>query len=67
MGNKAITPIVYAVELPGQEQPKNSTKVWRSPESVKFLQTSTSRRFRTMKEMLEFSFKEFRNNRCLGT
>lgn len=58
--------IVYAVDLPGQEQPADSTKIRRNPKCVNGLFEGPSPKLKTMKDILMNTFKLHPNNNVFG-
>jgi hypothetical protein len=58
--------IIYAVELPNQDQPANSTKILRNPKCLNGLYDSPSPDLKTMKDIVLNSFKKYPENKCFG-
>lgn len=59
--------IVYSVELPGQEQPANSTKVRRHPRYLKGLHNGPAPDMLTMRDIVLRTFERYPQNKCFGT
>ena len=60
--------IQYSVDVPGQEQPKDSTKVKRHPRNVdKLHEYSPKTGLKTMRDVLINSYKLYPKNNCLGS
>ena len=57
----------YSVEVPGQEQPQNSTKVRRHPNFVDGLVDSPDSELKTLQLILQKSFRTFASNDCVGS
>lgn len=58
--------LVYSVDVPGQKQPDNSTKIRRRPEFVNGLVDSPDPELKTLQLILQRSFNRFADNDCIG-
>lgn len=58
--------MVYSVELPGQEQPPNCTKIRRHPSFVNGLWHTPKEGITTMSQIFLNTFANYPNSNCFG-